>query len=361
MMKRLWLVGLLTAAPATAWADEPKTDTKPEQAEAKPVYTFGTLRAMEAEQAKRKLGLWLESVGKSDAVNLDDIFANESASAFELTLKAIKAAVPEAEQLLDEAADPLKSAPTEVPALIANQDQDPFFRANLATAYGRALASRRVYEEALDAMKGIAVEQLVDPSSYYFYKAVAEHALIQRAAATYSIARLLDDVTDAPDRYRTVATLMFFDIQSWPKDEKDLVNIEKLMDNSGRRLDLARGGPKTQEIQEKIVFQLDELIKEKEKQKGQGQGQGQGEGDGDGSGSGDQPSSPMSDSNIATNGGPGTIDEKKLRQYAENWGQLPAAERAKAIQEITRDLPPKYKPMIEEYFKSLNRMHGFKP
>jgi hypothetical protein len=29
------------------------------------------------------------------------------------------------------------------------------------------------------------------------------------------------------------------------------------------------------------------------------------------------------------------------------------------VQEITRDLPPKFKPMIEEYFKSLNRVNGF--
>ena len=28
--------------------------------------------------------------------------------------------------------------------------------------------------------------------------------------------------------------------------------------------------------------------------------------------------------------------------------------------EINRDLPAKYKPMIDEYFKSLNRVHGIK-
>ena len=38
------------------------------------------------------------------------------------------------------------------------------------------------------------------------------------------------------------------------------------MDNSGRRLELARGGPKTQDIQKKIVFRLDEKIKELEAQ-----------------------------------------------------------------------------------------------
>ena len=63
-----------------------------------------------------------------------------------------------------------------------------------------------------------------------------------------------------------LATIMFIDMQSWKSDEKDLSNIVKLMDNSERRLDLGRGGKITQDIQKKIVFRLDELIKEKEAQ-----------------------------------------------------------------------------------------------
>jgi len=69
----------------------------------------------------------------------------------------------------------------------------------------------------------------------------------------------------------------------------------------------------------------------------------------------------MADSNIATNGGEGKIDEKKLRSYEENWGKLPEAERKKIVQDVVRDLPPKFKPMIEDYFRSLNRMHGYNP
>jgi hypothetical protein len=53
------------------------------------------------------------------------------------------------------------------------------------------------------------------------------------------------------------------------------------------------------------------------------------------------------------------VDEKALKKVAEVWGTLPASERAKLAQELTRDLPAKYKPMIEEYFKSLNRINGF--
>jgi hypothetical protein len=63
-----------------------------------------------------------------------------------------------------------------------------------------------------------------------------------------------------------LATIMFIDMQGWKAEERDLGNISKLMDNVERRLGLSRGGPETQEIQKKIVFRLDELIKEKENQ-----------------------------------------------------------------------------------------------
>jgi len=158
-----------------------------------------------------------------------------------------------------------------------------------------------------------------------------------------------------------VATLMFFDIQNWARDPKDLANIAKLMDNSGRRLDLARAGEQTQEIQKKIVFRLDEKIKELENQdKGGGGGNGGScpSGGTPGPANGTQPSGPAATSTLPQGGGPGKVDDKKLRQYAEVWGKMTPDARAKAVQEITRDLPPKYKPMIEEYFKSLNRVNG---
>lgn len=61
----------------------------------------------------------------------------------------------------------------------------------------------------------------------------------------------------------------------------------------------------------------------------------------------------MNDSNIANNGGEGKIDEKRLKGYAEIWGKLPERERAKAMAELTRDMPPQYKEVIERYFKDL--------
>src|SRR5262249_32969369 len=150
------------------------------------------------------------------------------------------------------------------------------------------------YEEALEAIKSATPETVCDPAAYYFHKAVAEHALVQKTAALQSISRLIDDVADPPERYGTVAVLMVLDMQRWKDEDKDLENIARLMDNIERRLDLSRGGPKTQELQKRVLNRLDEVIKEIENQVKSGNANTQCPGGGQpGPGNTNQPNSPQ--------------------------------------------------------------------
>jgi len=264
------------------------------------------------------------------------------------------------------AAGPRTKSPKEVPAALTDKNRPAFYRANLAVAYARALTNRRVYEEALDSLKAVKPEEVADPASYFFHKAVAEHALIRKEAAAQSILRLVDDVAETPERYQSVARLMFADMQGWKKEEKDLANIARLMDNVERRLDLSRGGQKTQEIQKKVVFRLDEVIKEIENQAKQQMASGKPNGgqpnDGNCPNGGPQRQgqpnaqgpNPQLDSLGGKNSGLGLVDNQKLKELAGKWGGMPDAERAKAMMELTRDLPPRYREVIENYLKSLS-------
>jgi hypothetical protein len=63
----------------------------------------------------------------------------------------------------------------------------------------------------------------------------------------------------------------------------------------------------------------------------------------------------MQDSFGGNNPGAGKVDPKMLKNLQENWVKMPEKERAKAMVELTKDLPPKYRVVIEEYFKSLAR------
>jgi hypothetical protein len=61
------------------------------------------------------------------------------------------------------------------------------------------------------------------------------------------------------------------------------------------------------------------------------------------------------------NSGPGNVDQKRLEGLAQQWGKLPEKERAKAMQELTRDMPPKYREVIETYFRKLAASESSNP
>lgn len=270
MTLRKWIATVAIAASTCTLAIGADSDPKGARVPEPSQLTFGTLRAMPADTAKTKVAEWLKATGKMDQAKFDSIWSMTDKTTMARVLESIYIGSADAKKVIDDARDVTSMAPTEVPAVITNE-KDAFVKANLAAAYARALAGKKVYEEALLAVKDVQSEQLVDPSAFFFFKAVAEHSLAgyqkaKKIEALNSIVRLVDDVVDAPDRYRVVATQMFFDIQAWSKDDKDLGNIGKLMDNSGRRLDLARGGTTTQDIQKRIIFRLDEKIKELENQ-----------------------------------------------------------------------------------------------
>jgi hypothetical protein len=346
---------ILTAALAAALSQSAFAGDRPADTKSG-VYSFGTLKAPKLETARDQAKAWLESV-KPDALastSFAAIWDSPDTPLLDRVAATLSLGDATAAKLLTEARDPAVAAPKEVPAVIRDAKLPPYFRANLALAYAKSLTGKRVYEEALESLKFAVPEQVVDPAAYYFHKAVAEHALLQKKEAANSISRLLDDVAETPERYKMVATLMFFDMQGWKDDDKDLAQIARLMDNSERRLDLGRAGPKTQELQKKIVFRLDELIKDLENQCKNGQCQCPGGVPQPGPGS-NQPIQPQQDSQIQTNSGPGMVDPKKLQHIAEIWGKLPEKERAKAMMEMTKDLPPRYREVIENYFKTLAR------
>jgi len=313
---------------------------------------FGVLVAPGQEQVRTRALNWLTGVGKADATNLkkfDEIWKDADRPTLDKVTASLSLGDPQVAKLLAEAADSTNPAPTEVPAVLKDKKKPAFYRANLALAYGKALANRRVYEEALDALRSTRPEEVVDPASYFFDRAVCEHALLKKEDAARSVVGLLEDVNESPERYKFVGLLMLNDMGSWR--EKDLGEIARKMDNIERRLELARGGPQTQKIQKEVVLRLDELIKKLEAQaKGNSNGGSCPGSCPDGSG-GSGTGTPMQDSKIARLDGKGDVGNAKLKNLAAQWGKLPEKERVKAMQDLTRDMPPRYRELIENYFK----------
>lgn len=213
------------------------------------------------------------------------------------------------------------------------------------------------YEDSLLLLKSYYPKQ-EEYNDYAYLKAVNHFALNEKKEAEKWIQNLEDSFNPLPRRYQAMINVMKEDIKIWK--EGDLNDIVRDMKRSGTRLVNAKAGEKTQEVQKQVITKLDKLIKEQEDAKNNMNAKLNGKGDGSKNpqpGQGDKQSpDAATDSNVMGGNGEGKVDEKKLRQLADNWGTLPPEERAKAVMDVQRDLPAKYKPMIEEYFKSLNRM-----
>ena len=238
---------------------------------------FGILDVANADTVKAQAQAWLKDAGKTDAATtaqFEAIWKQAERPILDRLADSIALGDADAAKLLAEARDQLAPAPQETPDVFKNEKLPAFVRANLGLAYARALNNRRVHEEALAVLQLFKAEQVVDPATYLFNRAVAEFSMLMKDEANRTIRRLLDEAgLFAPERFKAVAMLMQLDMLAWKA--KDLSDIARKMRDVERRLDLARGGKTTQEKQKDILARLDEVIKKLENQQKQQQGDGQ--------------------------------------------------------------------------------------
>lgn len=228
-------------------------------------------------------------------------------------------------------------------AFLKQSTRDPFETANLGLFYGRYLVERRMFDEAAEQLNAVDPRRVVDPASLFFFKAVAQQALLEVKPALQSLEQLQKNVERVPVRYSATATLMQADLQAL--EEKSLGEIARLMSDSERRLDLGRAGEKVQGVQERIISELDEIIKKIEQQQGGGGGGGDGQG-----GNSNQSSNPANDSSVKGSEAPGDVDKKKFNKEG-HWGNLPAKDQAKAKSDLNRNFPSHYQRAIDQYFR----------
>jgi hypothetical protein len=315
---------------------------------------FGSIKS-DADAAKKQAAAWLKTT-KGDVSKFEAIWKSGS-TILEKATGTLVLGDPSLGKLLATAKDPNAPAPTELPKVLADKKADPFLRNTLALAYGKALVSRQVYEEGLEALLMVNAEESVDPATLHFHKAVCEYSLMMKDRADKSIEQLRD-VSDCPDRYASVAALMHFDMQSW--QEKDLGWIARKMDNIQRRLALKRGGKLTQKMQKEVLVRLDEMIKEMENRDGPGGLNGNrgncpegGPRIKDGDGGTEWVDGPQDDTKGGTANGKGEVNAKKFEEAVRNWGKMPEKDRADMLRDLTRDLPANERAVIERYFRGL--------
>lgn len=343
------VVAAFAAFPALGAAQEPAASPAPPTAKAND-FAIGVISSPTPAQAKSLALNWLKEQPGGDALlpQAEAVWADEGQAVLERLVRTFALAKPETAKLLAELRDEKSPRPIEMPAVL-KAAKPGLFRANVGLAAAKALVDRRLYEEALAILRATQPEQVVDPSSYYFSRAVCENRLLLKEDGMKSIHRLLVSVPDAPERHKAVAALMQDEMEKW--EDQDLAYVARRMQEIEGRLDNGRGGPKTQEKQKEVVDLLDKMIEDLESQC-------QNAAAGAGSSSAKN-TMPLPDSQIMQNAGPGNVDKKKLAKDAKNWGAMPEKEKVKALEALSRGYPPHYKEAIEGFTKKV--AEGGKP
>ncbi|MEM9701209.1 MAG: hypothetical protein AAF907_02045 [Planctomycetota bacterium] len=254
----------------------------------------------------------------------------------------LRAADPAIEDLLA-TLDPLGEPPEERPDVdFAVDSSDPFARDHLRLLVGRTLVRLGMYDEALGELEGLNLNELVDPATALYCRAVAEHQLLMRDEALITLASLLERTARVPERVTALAGLMKNELEETEPDS--LREVAGLMRDVERRLDLGRAGPKVRKQEDEIIARLDAIIEKLQQQAGGGGGGG------NGSSNSNQPNDPGTDS--ALKGGPSSGDaDEKPADGPGGWGGLPPKEQARAKTLLDRDYPGHYRRVVEEYFR----------
>ena len=229
--------------------------------------------------------------------------------------------------------------PPDFSNLLDNPQEQRFLRDHVRLYYGRWLAQNEFYDEALDQLQQLDIKTILDRPSLLFYRGLMEHQLLKKEQCLKTITSLLEQSDWLPRRYEVLSKLMLADIK--PLETDSLDEISRLMNDIRRRTDLSRSGKTVLDKEAEVIKKLDKLIEELESQQKSQM-----------AASSVAPSTPMEDSRRAGGKGSGQVTGKQQKDGGQ-WGDLPPADRAAALAEMAKDMPPHYRAVIEEYFKRL--------
>lgn len=147
-----------------------------------------------------------------------------------------------------------------------------------------------------------------------------------------------------------------------PEEKDPLILVLELMKESERRLGRKDTGPQTQQIQKKILNVFDSLMSQAmqtaQQQPSQGASQDASQQAENQSSEASQAQSAQDPRNTSSaSGTPGlTTENIQFTQVLERiWGELPERERAAVLQRAAEAIVPRYRALIETYYRELSR------
>jgi len=308
-----------------------------------------------AAEVRERTWLWLATQGEIDpavsaALGQQWDQAQENAARREwldLVASTISQASARARALVANCGAARQTVALPDTAWLVDEQTPAFERFNLRLLYGRWLVHETLYDEAAVQLEGLRPEDVVDPAGLLFYQSVVAHSSLQRTPGLAAIARLLENESQVPRRYVSVARLMQADLEGLKEESLD--HIARRMEDIRRRLELGRAGPKVRSVEDGVIESLDKLIDEMQKQQDAAAAAAAAAGAPQGT---IRPQQPAPDSMPMGGKGPGQVADKPVGK-GDGWGNLPPKARQEAMQQIGKDYPAHYRDVIEQYFRKL--------
>lgn len=308
-----------------------------------------TWKPVSDEEVRTAFAQWLLHIdAKVETVDLVEHYLNNdfqhdaAGEVVDSVINGIVIARPDVKQVRDKLRR--QRSGTRAPdfsSLLDNPDETDFLRDHVRLYLARWLAQNEFYDEALVHFAKLDLEKVLDPSTMLFYRGLIEHQLFKKDRCLVTLKRLLENSKQLPRRYEVLSKLMLADIQ--PMEPDSLDEISRMMSDIGRRTGLLRSGKQVRNEEEMVIKKLDKLIEKLEAQQQSPQ-----------AANNTAPSNPMQDSFKAGGKGDGQATSKRQPEGGD-WGDLPPAERAAALADMAKDMPPHYRAVIEEYFRRLAR------
>ena len=175
---------------------------------------------------------------------------------------------------------------------------------------------------------------------YYYSSAVAMVPVREEAIRLFSL--FLESFPGAPERLRSSAAQIKAELE---QKEGLLYNLSDLMWNVERRIRKTDTGEETQEKQKLVMTQLEEYIEMIEQMEQQAGGNPGGAGGANPAQNSALPGGEATDPNL----------EKAPPKVAKKWGALKDEERKAIEAEVSGKMSPRYRKMLEEFYKKLGK------
>lgn len=320
------------------------------QVDASPPAAATAGATVDVASVRAELGRWLDArqADESARRKIDDLWSALPAKPNELDVldalsRSFAVVDPSAAQLAELCAKPRTGHIVPAQPWLLDASTPTFMANNMRLAFGRWLVHAEMFDEAIEQLSGLAATDVVAPTTLLFYQALAQHTLLRKDDGLKTLGELEKAGPNAPRRYAVVAKLLEEDLKSLQDESLD--HIARRMNDVRRKLGLGRGGKKVREQEDGIIESLDKIIKKLEEQQSSSSSAG-------GMQDNIRSSSPAPDSMPIGGKGPGDVTKRDIGSQAD-WGSISPAEREKALQEISRDFPPHFRDVIEQYFRRL--------